>query len=376
MKKKKIVVIYTGGTIGSLPNDSGLLRPERSQIMEDSIRDYLSGIESLGVKIGEIGVLPEFEFTAIERPFDSSDLDPKHWDVLGAKLFNEIQKSDIDGAVVLHGTDTLAYTASALAFMIEGLHLLNKTVVVTGAQLSFFETRSDAKNQLISAILLASNSRLREVVVYFDNRVLRACRTTKSDSFSFNAFDSPNFPELAHFGVTLSEHPTARFSSRAWNVDLTRRFTNGTRIQFYNFRNRIYRIGVLKIFPGISENTINSFFSEYDALVIEGYGAGNGPIGHEGFLRALNNGIHIRKKPAVIVTQCVRGSVSFDYSTSLEGVGLINGRDMTTEAAVTKLHYLLSKYGPEMEKVRSRFDHDLIGEVTIPNHLVEEIELN
>jgi len=307
------------------------------------ILDHLPTLKNLALELTVI---------SFEKPIDSSNIQPDHWQTL-ARLIVEHYETH-DGFVVLHGTDTMAYTASALSFMLDGL---GKPVVFTGAQLPISEPRSDARENLITALEVASAKKngmplVPEVCIYFNYELLRGNRSKKVESMQFDAFDSGNYPPLAKAGVKIDYNFAAiRPPGRKTLQLLSKIDTN---------------ISILKLFPGIGESTIRSILRTpgLKAVIIETYGSGNAPTASR-FLDDLQSAI----QSGVLVlniSQCPGGRVMqgrYETSRELQKIGVIGGADMTTEAAVTKLMVLLGEFGPE--KTKTLIAEAVAGELTV-----------
>jgi L-asparaginase len=340
----KILVIYTGGTIGMKQNpETGILQPFNfEQILE------------------EVPVLKKFKFDIETRSFDplidSSDVQPDFWVRLAQMLHENYTK--YDGFVVLHGTDTMSHTASALSFMLEDLE---KPVILTGSQLPIGMIRTDGMENLVSAIEIAAakNSKghpyVPEVCVFFESQLFRGNRTTKDSAEQFRAFRSANYPALANAGIHIKYNTNAIQYPETW----------GKALKIYTALDT--NVAIIKIFPGISRKLIESILNTdgLRAIILETYGSGNAPTA-KWFLNGL---AEAQKKNIILlnVTQCATGSVEMEqYETgmTLKKMGVISGYDSTTEAAMAKLFFLLGQY-KENQKIKDVLQKNISGEITI-----------
>lgn len=338
--KGRILIIYTGGTFGMTYDEQGVLVP----FDFNAIIGQLPTLKNLAL---------ELTVVSFETPIDSSNIVPEHWQVLAGIVHQHYDAHD--GFVVLHGTDTMAYTASALSFMLEGL---NKPVIFTGAQLPIMEPRSDARENLITALDLAlakdRNGRpmVPEVCIYFDYELLRGNRSKKVESMQFDAFDSGNYPPLAKAGVKID-----------YNHSVIRPYEANAKLVLHS--NFDANISILKLFPGISANVVEAILTTKNlkAVILETYGSGNAPTSPS-LLNALKQAVD-RGVIVLNISQCPGGMViQGKYQTSLElqQIGVIGGADMTTEAAVTKLMICLGEYG--IEQTKTLLSKSLAGELT------------
>lgn len=288
-------------------------------------------------------------------PIDSSNIDVRHWLDLGYIIYENY--NHYDGFVILQGTDTMAYSASALSFILEGL---DKPVIFTGAQLPISAIRSDARPNLVTAIEIAtlkkeSKPLISEVCIYFDYQLLRGNRSRKIRSNQFAAFESENYPILAKIGINIEI-----------NQSVTLRREKGIKLRYHDKLDP--NIAILKIFPSITYNVVSSILNikGLKGVVMETFGSGNAPTDpwFIGLLKqAIERGIIIFN-----VTQCLGGKVILGrYATSrqLEEIGVVSGRDITTESAVAKLMYLLA-HETSLERIKKRLNHPICGEMSSP----------
>src|SRR5665811_1010450 len=344
MKNKKeisILIIYTGGTIGMVHDPhSGSLVP----INFRHISDHVPELRKFGYDLHSIS------FDPVK---DSSNIDPGVW-VKMAEII-EGNYDDFDGFVILHGTDTMAYSASALSFMLENLA---KPVILTGSQLPIGLLRTDGRENLITAIEIAAakengEAAVPEVCIYFDNKLTRGNRTTKMSAEHFDAFNSPNYPPLAEVGLHLKYnnnliiHP-----SDNQNIIINKSFDTN--------------VAILKLFPGINRKLVQAIINTdgLRGLIIETFGSGNAPT-YQWFLDDLKYFID-REGIILNVTQCHGGSVEmglYETSRQMLAAGVVSGKDITSEASVTKLMHLLGRFSSK-EKVIQSLNISLAGEIS------------
>lgn len=333
--RRNVYIVYTGGTIGMRPSEHGYVPATgylEAQMRADPV---LSRPE-----------LPQYVIHELTPLLDSSNMSPSDWQRIGEDIYENYKR--YDGFIVLHGTDTMAYSASALSFLFSGL---GKPIVFTGSQIPLCELRNDARENLVTSLLIAGREKVPEVCLLVGDQLLRGNRSTKVSAASFQAFQSPNYPPLGRAGALLTI-----------DQDAVRTPPSGT-LKFHKPGKA--QVADLRLFPGITPELLRSFLRPpLEGAVLHTYGVGNAPT-HPEFLAALQEAT-ARGVVIINCTQCLEGCVDmkgYETGRRLLEVGLISGYDMTSEAALTKLFWLLS-LGLSREEVQRQMQENLRGELS------------
>lgn len=340
MKKRKVLIIYTGGTIGMVTNHltGGLTAFDFEHLFEQ-----IPELHRLDVELDSI---------SFEKPIDSSEVTPELWSKLARLIFDNYDK--YDGFVVLHGSDTMAFTASALSFMLQGL---KKPIVLTGSQLPIGTIRTDGKENFITSVEIAAlyddlgNAVVQEVAIYFEYSLYRGNRTSKVSASAFEAFKSGNYPELARAGVELTFNKNALFRSSLNSPVFSGKLDSN--------------IAHVSLFPGIRFSFYSNLFDirKVRGVVLSTFGSGNGPSDSE-MIHTIQK--YIKDGGIVLnVTQCYSGGVKqgkYDASKQYLNIGVLGGGELTKEAAITKMMYALANYNSK-EEIEKILISDLCGEM-------------
>lgn len=330
----RILIINTGGTIGMVKTKQGYV-PSQKEFHRN-----LNKMPEL-----QEGKICEWDIVDMDPLLDSSNMMVEDWNKIGEIINSNYY--DYAGFVILHGTDTMAYTASALSFMLENL---GKPVIITGSQIPICEVRSDGKDNIIAAMMIASSEKVNEVCIYFRGELLRGNRSIKYSADGFMAFESPNAPALAEAGISINYNESVLLPKPDEEFSFQRLAD--------------IPIGVIKVFPGIQFELFNNIMTEsLKGVVIETFGAGNIPSSAKSLLpiieKAFKNGTVI-----TVCTQCPQGTVllgTYETSNALKKAGAVSGKDMTTEAAIAKMYYLFSK-GYDADTICRLMETSLRGE--------------
>lgn len=341
MKNPKVLILYTGGTIGMINDpETGALKPFDFEHLYNNVPE----LKQFNYRL---------ETVSMKNPIDSSEMNPVVWAEIANTIFDNY--STYDGFVVLHGSDTMAYTASALSFMLSGI---KKPVILTGSQLPIGQIRTDGKENLITAIEIAGKLDLtgepmvQEVAIYFEFQLYRGNRTTKQSTSNFEAFSSFNYPLLAEAGVDISFNQSALLRKGFQKFEVFPHFSD--------------RVGLVKLFPGMPVNSLQSIFNpeNTEGVIIESFGNGNTFTSPE--LEGLISNYLNEGGLVLNITQCGKGTVShgkYEASMMFVRLGVIPGYDLTTEAAVTKMMYVLGRY-TSLEERKNALNKNICGEFT------------
>ncbi|MBY0544602.1 MAG: asparaginase [Gammaproteobacteria bacterium] len=339
MQKKSILIIYTGGTIGMVKT------PQGYQPIPGLLKKHMAQMPEC-----KHPAMPRYDLLEYAELLDSADTSPKDWNTIAHDIASRYEQ--YDAFLVLHGTDTMAYTASALSFLFENL---SKPIIFTGSQVPLVEAHTDARENLINAMLIAGNYAVPEVCVFFNNILLRGNRTRKTNAYGFDAFSSPNFPTLGEVGITISIKSDLLLQP---NPTLT----------MHSQPVKKQKIAKFSFFPGADLDLLATLIEQpLQALILETYGVGNAPVKQAPLLKLLESAY---KKDIILLnaTQCLKGSVDMQsYATgqALAERGVMSCYDMTPESIIAKLYYLLSLSSLDTVTRKAQFQTSLRGEVSI-----------
>ncbi len=335
--KKRVCILYTGGTIGMVPTEHGFA-PKKAYF--STLLDEIYQLKDPD--------MPLWDIVEFDPLLDSANVAYEQWVSIGRAIKERYDY--YDGFVILHGTDTMSYTASALSFMLEGLA---KPVVLTGAQIPLCQLRSDGRDNLINSMVIASEGVVNEVCLYFAGKLLRGNRSTKTSADELMAFTSPNFPALANVGIDIK-----------YNHHVLNQIPKSNKFKLVEFKQT--PIGVLKIFPGIQFELFEQIISEkLKGVVLETFGDGNIPNNESSLVNSIQR-VSAKGSVIAVCSQCYQGTTKLGtYATSndLKSFGAVGCMDMTTEAAIAKLYYLFSM-DYDIETIKNLMGKNLRGELS------------
>eukprot|EP00033_Pygsuia_biforma_P004027 GCRY01004410.1.p1 GENE.GCRY01004410.1~~GCRY01004410.1.p1 ORF type:complete len:454 (+),score=88.64 GCRY01004410.1:203-1564(+) len=342
--RRKILIIYTGGTLGMKKQADGSYAPYKGFLNQ----------QLLALDKTAEDQLPSWDLIEFDPLLDSSDIDPNDWQILASMI--QSNYAAYDGFVILHGTDTMSYTASALSFMLENLA---KPVILSGSMVPLGMAYNDARRNLIVSMMAAAQCQLPEVCIFFNEELYRGNRSTKADAWGLDAFRSYSFPPLGHLGGELIIRQDLCLPTPALSFQ--------THLDFCT------NIVLLRIVPGLSGTLFQQIanMNELRGMIVLAYGTGNASLKHTAFLKTIKGAVD-KGVVVVCLTQCPKGSVDFaQYATgrALESLGVVNGHDMTPEACYAKLGYLLSKKDLSPDVIKELMATSLRGELSSDDHL-------
>lgn len=347
--RKHIYVAYTGGTIGMKPSEHGFVPAQ------DYLTQTLADMPEF-----HRSEMPLFTIHEYDELIDSSDMHPNDWQIIADDIKDNYAK--YDGFIILHGTDTMAYTSSALSFMLDNL---SKPVIVTGSQIPLAELRSDGQTNLLNALFIAANYPIAEVTLFFNNKLYRGNRVRKVDADGFDAFDSPNFPHLIEAGINIEVSYPALICGQSGSQSSAQLDTAQPSLVVNPVVSQ--PIGLVSLYPGISAEVVKNIIQQpVNALILLSYGVGNAPQNKD-----LLEQLRAAQAQGIIVvncTQCYRGKVNmkgYANGHALHDTGLISGGDMTPEATLAKLHVLLSRTDIVLAQQKQLMTQSLKGELTV-----------